>query len=456
MTVPSDISGLVCWYKADSILGLTDGDGVALWADSSSNSIDVAQADSAQQPIWNSNKRNSLPAVSSAGTQILSAADVSPLDITALTLIYVFRYNGMGVLENIILCKAGDTSADVGEYDCTIAFDGNFHNGLLLGGSLKQGSSNYDSSLWHYMVATYDGTDWALFTDFAADGSGTDAGLVAATAGPLTLFGADINSATPRAGIDLAEVALWDRALDSTERGQMDAYFGVKWGFTSADVTATLGAIELPLDAVAPTLSLSSSATITLGAIELPLDAVAPAFTHGAQTITLGVCTLTLMSPPVTISKTVNPEPGDFGMGQIASPASAMLADAFNDWYAAQTAADLRLGLYATNIRPDPNRPLADYIQPTAVGLTAQTLGAKLTLASTSTGILAPFLPTVFQLGETIVSPITIYGYLIYVDGADDVVAAAGFADPVLFTTIEQFVYISPQIEVLSGYTPVS
>jgi hypothetical protein len=62
---PADIPDLQVWYEADAITGLSDGDPVVTWPDSSSPGNDATQSDVNRQPTWLAAVAaiNSMPAV---------------------------------------------------------------------------------------------------------------------------------------------------------------------------------------------------------------------------------------------------------------------------------------------------------------------------------------------------------------------------------------------------------
>jgi hypothetical protein len=60
---PDSISNLVLWLKADAIVGLSDGDPVATWEDSSSANNDASQSTENKKPLYKTNIINSLPVV---------------------------------------------------------------------------------------------------------------------------------------------------------------------------------------------------------------------------------------------------------------------------------------------------------------------------------------------------------------------------------------------------------
>lgn len=55
--------GFAAWFKADAIVGLSDGDPVGLWEDSSTSNKDASQSTAAFKPIFKSNAVNGNPVV---------------------------------------------------------------------------------------------------------------------------------------------------------------------------------------------------------------------------------------------------------------------------------------------------------------------------------------------------------------------------------------------------------
>ena len=60
--LPTDISGLQYWYKADS-LSLSDGAGISQWNDSGPRNAHATQGSGTLQPLYKTNIKNGLPAV---------------------------------------------------------------------------------------------------------------------------------------------------------------------------------------------------------------------------------------------------------------------------------------------------------------------------------------------------------------------------------------------------------
>lgn len=71
-------AGMLAWYKADAITGLTNGAAVASWPDSSGNGYTQTQSTTANQPVYTSNALNSKPGVTfGGGTQYFSDVNVT-------------------------------------------------------------------------------------------------------------------------------------------------------------------------------------------------------------------------------------------------------------------------------------------------------------------------------------------------------------------------------------------
>lgn len=87
MAVPSDISGLQIWLKADAGAGSVDGDAVGTWTDQSGTSHSFTQATGSKKPLYRTGRRNGLPAVVFDGTDDqLDGGDLSAVFTAAATM----------------------------------------------------------------------------------------------------------------------------------------------------------------------------------------------------------------------------------------------------------------------------------------------------------------------------------------------------------------------------------
>lgn len=66
--LPTSEAGLAFWYRADAIVGKSDGDAVSPWSDESGNARDSAQATSTKRPLYKTGRVNGLPSLLFDGT----------------------------------------------------------------------------------------------------------------------------------------------------------------------------------------------------------------------------------------------------------------------------------------------------------------------------------------------------------------------------------------------------
>ena len=86
---PNDISGLDLWLKADAITGLSDGDSVATWSDSSLEGNDFAQGTASKKPTYKTSIVNQKAVVRFDGGDLLTASNFA--SETAGTIFVVFQ-----------------------------------------------------------------------------------------------------------------------------------------------------------------------------------------------------------------------------------------------------------------------------------------------------------------------------------------------------------------------------
>lgn len=92
--LPTSVSGLTMWLKADA-LALSDGAAVATWTDSSGNNNSPTAA-GALQPTFALNKQNGLPGVVFNGSNRLDFATTIPGTSVTLFAVYSKRIAGSG------------------------------------------------------------------------------------------------------------------------------------------------------------------------------------------------------------------------------------------------------------------------------------------------------------------------------------------------------------------------
>lgn len=195
-------NGLVAWLKADALTGLTNGQAVAKWMDSSPAGHDAVQSDTAKQPVCIRDGQNGLPVVRFDGDRAGSGTQADNLSLTSRA------------LANLSFFMVIKPVNGLNTYALTFGSD---HRGLVYG---------FESNL----------TKWDWFEDRFVPLTDVSSGqfqIVSCTEASalcdmLWFVGSDIGSTAPFAG-EMAELLVYDRALSVAERRAVNDYLVKKW-----------------------------------------------------------------------------------------------------------------------------------------------------------------------------------------------------------------------------------
>jgi hypothetical protein len=223
------IPGLLLWLKADAITGVTSGNSFATWTDSSGSGFSMVQNTGGSQPVWNANIVNSKPVVTfSGGTKYMSVANFV---LGAFTKFFVYRATGGMLLEH---SPNGGTQA--GSYHYTPQSDGFDARGT--GGS-RSGfniSQSLTDNTWRVVTQVMDGTNAGHVAYL--NGVSQSRSASSATADPGTslitdtLFLGARNGASLAFAGDVAEIAIYNAALSTSNRQQVETALGAKYNIT--------------------------------------------------------------------------------------------------------------------------------------------------------------------------------------------------------------------------------
>ena len=224
---PPQLSGLQFWLKADAITGLNDGDPVTTWNDSSGSGRNATGVGAAR-PIYKTNIINGLPALQFSGAQIMSLAAIDLSATQGATLFCVSQQNtaALSILYEFSTNINSFTDAFVGYCDAagltTAALKGNVGTCTF---------ASMDSYLTQWIVTSYV-FDKSLTTQEArAWTGGISTGAFVNfnntnNFGNRTSFiGARSGGTLPLTGY-IAEMFLYNRALTTAERTQVEEYLG--------------------------------------------------------------------------------------------------------------------------------------------------------------------------------------------------------------------------------------
>lgn len=259
VTSPQTVGGLALWLDAAQIVGLSNGDPVATWADESGNSYDAVQATTVNKPAYETNVQNGKPGV-------LFDPSVTPRWLNSPT--------GVGLLKNVPGATVLVAFKSLSQSTNLTLFSATNNAGDKIRAMLSQGTETMLA--WIFQAAFSDasdassgGTQWSnelqlpAVTAPAVGASAVLCGVVdnigsnislegstvigistvnnisifseapsnfANTNSAAMLIGALLNDGTAPMNGYLFEMLVYPRALSAPERNTLLAYLSTKWG----------------------------------------------------------------------------------------------------------------------------------------------------------------------------------------------------------------------------------
>lgn len=239
---PDNLANLQLWLEADAITGLSDGDPVSTWLDSSAAGNDVTQSGTAR-PTYKTNIINGLPVVRFDGVDdymhVASALGIT----TASTVVVVVNIASSSRAGSAI--KIGDSGISNPDDDgWSLGVGANTHDaaGNEVLGLYEQVAWIDTNAAWGLglvvVVMTVNGSDPDFYKDRVNLGFGTSS--APRSPGANTYIG---GGAAPVAGggiarfwdDDIAEVLIYSRVLTPTERADIEDYLFAKYALAWDD-----------------------------------------------------------------------------------------------------------------------------------------------------------------------------------------------------------------------------
>lgn len=213
---PSDISGLVAWYDADSAYITKDGSGlVSGWADRGGSGHHYAQAAGANQPLWLASGPNGKPCVQMQDIVRYMTSDiVRPAPGTAPTLWW-------GVIrEDVYVISKYYCGGVLGVYSGTAAGRIRQYNG----GAEANMNSALGTATWRLVIVYFSGST----ADYVQVGTtivtGQNAGNIAG--GTCNLGGIGSNGMR----CSFAELGIATNDLSAGDKENLISYVSAKYG----------------------------------------------------------------------------------------------------------------------------------------------------------------------------------------------------------------------------------
>ncbi len=243
--VPAD--GLRLWLDAGEEVTVSDAGVVSDWGDRSLFGHDVSQSELGLQPVLSADAINGRAAVLFDGEDdVLARPDVDGgvlLSPDAVSVYAVARQKWQSAVNTLLAWEAPNYKnhlALLTSYNNQFMID---HGNVSEGGRVSAVQPEEWDDAWHVLEFVRSGSRVTVNVDSAAVELGEFGSTLNVNLSGTLLVG---EAASLAFGGEIAEVLIYNRALDSGERGSVSKYLGVKYGFIE-DVT--------PVDPNAPTLS---------------------------------------------------------------------------------------------------------------------------------------------------------------------------------------------------------
>lgn len=228
---PSQITGLALWLKADAITGLSDGDAITAWTDSSDNGNNATQGTAGVQPTYSTGIVNGKPVARfDGGDRLINTAASITADHTAFVVGCVTGGSGY---QRMLHFGASGPATSGGDFRLFFgAINGNFATfwGTATGAAWNDTAANTPTqSVTNFSILTAkrDGAVGTPYKNGTAQNAKNSIGTRTSTGYAV---GASAAESIQWLIGDIAEVIIYDSALSDANRQAVEAYLSAKYG----------------------------------------------------------------------------------------------------------------------------------------------------------------------------------------------------------------------------------
>jgi hypothetical protein len=240
---PRNLPNLQLWLDATRI-AQADSTSVATWADQSGNGYDATQGGSAARPTYIASGLNGLPVVRFDGTDDVMSLGASALgmirNVAGATVFVVVKYPSNNLTNNLLFISISSVSGSNRLNLLQTSIPKYQVAGRRLDAESSQNATSNQNAASNFIIQTayadFSNTLLQQFINGALDGQKTDfqtAGNTSDTDSNLINIGASGNN-TNRLNGDIAEIIVYNRALNTSELAQVHRYLSRKWGIAFA------------------------------------------------------------------------------------------------------------------------------------------------------------------------------------------------------------------------------
>ena len=209
---------------------------VTAWADQSGNGNNANVENSGEEPTFVSSFSNSKPAIQFNGvTQLLNVADSNSLDFLNTSIFIVLKRTGDGIGNEITFMKNGAALENAGSYWQVARLNGeNMQFSVNNGGGYDRNSGvDIGDGIARITDFTFDGTDFNIYVNGVQTATYNDqVGNIDITSGSLQIGGYNQSFDNPNGELfngQIAEIIMYNRAVTTPERQQVEAYLNTKY-----------------------------------------------------------------------------------------------------------------------------------------------------------------------------------------------------------------------------------
>jgi len=229
--VPSDISGLQFWVKADQIEGLADGDPISTWADQSGNGRDLTAA-LGLRPTYKTGIVNGLPvARCTTATDMRASAIITGTTARSIFLILKSGITANSGMFSLSVATSGDGSAFTITPEIAVRVINGFRSFTVSTGTAAFRVLTVTSAAISDVNALSAYLDGTALTESGVSAKAINTGATGASMS----FHPSIGEAW--AG-DMAEIIAYDTVLSAGDRAGIHSYVQDKYAITVSDYVA--------------------------------------------------------------------------------------------------------------------------------------------------------------------------------------------------------------------------
>lgn len=243
--IPSDVANLSLWLDANAITGLSDGDSVTNWLDTSGNNNNSTQSSAAAKPTYKTNIIGGKPVVRFDGGDHLLISDHTTLDLSApFWIVAVASSTSLSVGGQSIIYK--DNAYNFGRYGTNFFF-------------ASVGIANFIPSTSVYPTATP--LIYTIYFDASYDANFyVNGGIAEIVAGAANISANSNNvyvgsNSAPGAywAGDIAEILIYSVPPSAAEQEGIYSYLSTKWDIPLARTTTGVSATNAVSPLTTPT-----------------------------------------------------------------------------------------------------------------------------------------------------------------------------------------------------------